>query len=298
MAVNAIALAELWKAALDRIYIANALTVDLEGNNGFIQSTDDAKTIKIARMQLQGLGDYSRSQGYVMGDVTLEWDPYVLTHDRGRKFQVDAMDDREALYLPLLNLVNMFMTEYVVPEIDAIRFATMASRSLNNIAADLADADAVIAAWDEARKTMDKAEVPQENRRAYFSVDVYHMLARDKVHRERLTPAQSSDSNFERLDNIPVRVVPPRRFYSAITLRSGGTGEEAGGYVKGASGKDINFQLVHTPAVAAVTKHAIPRIFGPTVNQAANATAFDYRIYHDLIVPNNRTVGVYTHTAA
>lgn len=298
MAVNAIALAELWKAALDRIYIANAMTADLEGNNGFIQSTDDAKTIKVARMSLQGLGDYSRSQGYVMGDVTLEWDPYVLVHDRGRKFQVDAMDDREALFLPLLNLVNMFMTEYVVPEIDAIRFATMAARSGNVVSANFSTAEEAIEAWDQARMTMDKAEVSQENRRAYFSVDTYFKLSRDKVIRERLTPGQSSDSNFERLDNIPIRVVPPRRFYSAITLKSGGVGEEAGGYEKGASGKDINFQLVHTPIIAAVTKHAIPRIFGPTVNQAANATAFDYRIYHDLIVPNNRTVGVYTHTAA
>lgn len=298
MAGNAIALAELWKATLDRIFILNSLTADLQNNNGFIKSTDDAKIIKVARMVLQGLGDYSRSEGYIVGDVTLEWDPYVLQHDRGRKFLVDAMDNREALHLPLLNLVNMFMTEYVVPEIDAIRFATMAARSGNVVAADFATAEEIIEAWDEARMTMDNAEVPQENRRAYLSVATYFKLARDKVLRERLTPGQGSDSNFERLDNIPIRVVPPKRFYSAITLRSGKAGEEAGGYEKGATGKDINFQLVHTPIIAAVTKHAIPRIFGPEVYQDANATAFDYRIYHDLIVPNNRTVGVYTHTAA
>lgn len=295
---NSIDLATVYKAVLDRIYNANALTVDLESNSGFVESGDDPKTVKVARMSLQGLGDYSRSQGYVQGDVTLEWDAYTLQHDRGRKFQVDAMDDRESMSLPMLNLVNMFMTEYVVPEIDAIRFATMADRSDAPVAANLASADAAIEAWDTALVKLDTAEVPLENRRAYMSVALYHMIKRDKVGRERLVPAQSSDSNFASLDSIPVRIVPPSRFYNKVTLLTGGTGQTQGGYTKASAGKDINFMIVHTPAVAAITKHATPRIFSPEVNQAANATAFDYRIYHDLIVPNNKTVGLYTHTKA
>ena len=294
---NAIALAQLYKAALDRIYILNSLSVSLEGNTGFVLPTDDPQTVKVAMMALQGLADYSRANGYVGGDVTLDWQLFQLTHDRGRSFQVDAMDDREALFLPLLNLVNMFMLEHVVPEIDAIRFSTMADRSALGAAANIADTAAAVAAWKKARQDMDEAEVPESGRIAFMSMDYYYKLEGDKVVRERLRPGEGSDSRFQTLDGITVVKVPQNRFYSAITLRTGASGQEAGGYTKGASGVNLNFQIVHRPAVSAVTKHEVPRIFGPTVNQAANATKFDYRIYHDLFVPDNKTKGIYTHKA-
>ncbi|MCL1888890.1 MAG: hypothetical protein FWF99_00095 [Desulfovibrionaceae bacterium] len=295
MAANNISLAELYKAALDRIYLMGARSAILEGNNAYIRPSDNPKVIWIARQSLQGLGDYSRADGYVSGDITLEWDPYSLEYDRGRLFQVDEMDNTEALDLPLLNLVAQFMDEYVTPEIDALRFAKIANQAWNMESLYFNAADEAIAAWDVALETLDNAEVPQENRHVFMSVRMYHMLRRDKVERERLVPAQSSDSNFDTLDGINITIVPPARFFSGIQLLSGMDGEAQGGFVKGADETPLNFLLVHLPAVSAVTKHAIPRIFGPTVNQRANATQFDYRIYHDIFVPTNKAPAIYAH---
>lgn len=295
---NNIALAELYKAALDEIYKRGSLTAALETSNSLVQPTDDPGIVKVAKMVLQGLGDYSRSTGYVQGDVTMTWEPFALPHDRGRSFQVDAMDEREAISAPLLSLVNEFMTQHVIPEVDAIRFAAMAAGSGATVAANLADSAAAAAAWKTARQYLDEKEVPEDNRIAFMSNDFYYKLEENKLVRERLTPAEGSDSRFATLDGITVVKVPQNRFQTKISLLSGNSGQVAGGFTKASGSLGINFQLVHTQAAAAVTKHALPRIFGPDVNQQANATRFDYRIYHGLIVPDNKKNGIYTHTKA
>jgi hypothetical protein len=87
--------------------------------------------------------------------------------------------------------------------------------------------------------------------------------------------------------------VPIGRFYTQITLDDGSGG---GGYAKTAvTGADINFQIVHVEAAKAITRHAKVRIFGADVNQGGDADRYDYRLYHDLIVPANKTNGIYTH---
>lgn len=40
---------------------------------------------------MQGLADYSKSTGYVAGDVTLDYETKKCAYDRGRMFNVDAM---------------------------------------------------------------------------------------------------------------------------------------------------------------------------------------------------------------
>lgn len=292
---NSIALAELYKPILDELYKQEALTSEFENNNAFIKATDDPAIIQIARIEMQGLGDYSRANGYVAGDVTLEWDPYRLQHDRGRSFQVDAMDNREAINMPLLHLVAQFMRTKVIPEIDSIRFAQNAAAGGTLETAALANANDAVDAIMAAIEAMDNAEVPDEGRRLYMAPRIFHLIKKSDYWMNTVAPGQNPNRNYGEFDGVPIRKVAPSRFYTAVQLLTGGSGQEAGGYQKGATGLDIDFQLVHLPAVAAVTKHALPRIFGPEVNQKANATLFDYRIYHDIFTPTNKTVGIYTH---
>lgn len=100
-------------------------------------------------------------------------------------------------------------------------------------------------------------------------------------------------------DMLIVRV-PQNRFYTAITLYDGTTsGQKVGGYVGTATtGKPINFMIVHPSAVTKCMKHVLPRIFTPEQNQTADAWKFDYRIYHDTFVFDNKVKGVYLHAGA
>ena len=99
------------------------------------------------------------------------------------------------------------------------------------------------------------------------------------------------------IDGVPIIPVPDNRMYTAITLYDGTTsGQEAGGYVKGSTAKDINFVIMPTATPIAVTKQDNMRIFSPDINQSADAWQMDYRRYHELWVLKNKESSIYLNT--
>ena len=281
---------------LDEVFLPASLTANLEANSNLVLSTSDPKTVKIAQMLMQGLGDYSRDKGFPEGSITTKFVDYLLEFDRGRQFGIDRIDNMDTLNIVMQNMAAMFMKEYVVPEVDAIRFARMAENSGNSVASDITTAEEALEAWETALATMIDAEVPEGSRVAYFSTGFYQLLKSEKRGRERLVPGQASNGTFTTIDDIPLTLVPKSRFYTAVSLLSGREGEEAGGVKKGDTGKDIHFQLVYTPCVQAITRHAKPRFFHADINQTKDSHSFDYRLHHDLIVLENKKNGIYTHS--
>ena len=77
-------------------------------------------------MRMDGLGDYSRTTGFVGGDASLIWKTVSFDYDRGRMFTVDSMDDQESQNIAFARLANEFMRSKVIPELDAYRFAKLA----------------------------------------------------------------------------------------------------------------------------------------------------------------------------
>ena len=92
---NAITLFRKYIDKLDEVYKQSALTADLDADSTLVQAGANANEIVIPKMQLDGLADYSRNSGYVGGDVTLTNETVQFNYDRGRKFNVDAMDNEE-----------------------------------------------------------------------------------------------------------------------------------------------------------------------------------------------------------
>ena len=289
---NAIDLAQKFLPLLDEKLAVEAKSSILNAPEDLVREGARAGSVLIPSMELQGLGDYSRATGFPQGDVTLEWQEFALTQDRGRTFMIDAMDNEESVGVAFGRLAGEFLRAYVAPEIDAYRFATLANAAGNSNAADLTVAT-VIGAIDTAITTLDDAEVPEEGRILFVSPTVYNMIKQSDAY----VRLYKQDRNFEEFDGMPVIKVPQGRFVSEINLLDGvTTSQVAGGYV--ADGVDINFLIVWKPAVLGVVKHAVPRIFSPQQNQVADAWKFDYRIYHDIFVPANKLDGVYVHTKA
>ena len=108
-------------------------------------------------------------------------------------------------------------------------------------------------------------------------------------------------SNFAKLVKVP-----QTRFYTAIEQKSGkvtGSGdstvdETAGGYVKAAAAKDINFMIIHKAAVIQFPKHIAPKIITPEANQDADAYKFGYRNVGIADLYQNKLAGVYLHHKA
>lgn len=289
---NSIALASKFLPILDEIYKAASLTAALDALTKPVDF-GGANEVKIFKTSMVGLGTYSRSTGFPAGDVTGTWETLQLSIERGREFVVDRMDNEETLGQAFGTLVGEFMRTQVVPEVDAYRFATYADGAGQVVAsaATLASGS-VLAAIDVASAALDHAEVPQEGRRLYVSDGVFNFI------KGALTRSWTNEQGVERrvfgLDGMPVIMVPQNRFRTEIALNAGAT-SSAGGFAPGVGADDINFLMLHPTAREQVTKLAIPKIFSPDENQTQDAWKFQFRLYHDAWVYDNKADGIYLH---
>lgn len=294
---NAITKFKKYVPLLDEVYKKAALTSVLDSDASLAQAGANANEIVIPKIDMDGLGDYSRNSGYTNGDVTFTNETVQFNYERGRMFSVDAMDDEETAGLAYGKLASEFIRTKVAPEGDAFRFAQYAGTSgIGSASGTLSTGADVIAALRTAITAMDEAEVPYENRYLFITPTLKGLT-------DDLDTTKSKEV-FNRF--AQVIEVPQTRFYTAIDLRDGKTsGEEAGGYVKhvstgsgNAAGKDINFMIIEKSAVMQYNKHIAPKVITPEQNPDADAWKFGYRKYGLADVYENKVAGLYVHHKA
>lgn len=289
---NAIALAKTYVPILDAVYKEASLTSVLDGNPELVRQGANANEMIIPKMSMQGLADYSRNGGYVTGDVTMTNETVTCNFDRGRMFNVDTMDDLETAGIAFGGLAGEFIRTRVVPELDAFRFASYAGVtgiSKPSAGATLATGADVIAALRTAITKMDEDEVPYTDRYLFITPTLMGMV-------EDLDTTKSREVLARFANRV---LVPQTRFYTAIEQKDGTTsGEEAGGYAKATAGLDINFMIIHKPAVIQFEKHVAPKIITPEQNQSADGYKFGYRNVGIADVYDNKVAGIYLHHKA
>lgn len=289
---NAIALAKTYVPILDAVYKEASLTSVLDGNPELVRQGANANEMIIPKMSMQGLADYSRNGGYVTGDVTMTNETVTCNFDRGRMFNVDTMDDLETAGIAFGGLAGEFIRTRVVPELDAFRFASYAGAtgiSKPSAGATLATGADVIAALRTAITKMDEDEVPYTDRYLFITPTLMGMV-------EDLDTTKSREVLARFANRV---LVPQTRFYTAIEQKDGTTsGEEAGGYAKATAGLDINFMIIHKPAVIQFEKHVAPKIITPEQNQSADGYKFGYRNVGIADVYDNKVAGIYLHHKA
>lgn len=293
---NYIELIQKYVPLLDAKYAAEAKSSVLDVQSDLIRETANAKSVLIPKMVLQGLGDYDRTNGFIKGNVTLEWVTHTFSKDRGRSFMIDAMDNEETAMVAFAALSGEFIRTQVAPEIDAYRFSTYSAKAGNRVEEALTK-DNVITAIDTAIGTLDDAEVPETDRVLFVSVPTYNLMKNSAELAKRFD-VQVSNSNVDRrievFDGMQVVKVPGKRFKTTYVFNDGKTvGQEQGGFNPDIDAKDINFMIISKSAVVQIVKLALPRVFSPEVNQEAHAWKFDYRLYHDAWVLDNKKNGIY-----
>ena len=287
---NSIALSKVYTNLLDEVYQQSALTAVLESDASLARQGANANEIVIPKLSMDGLADYSRNSGYVNGDVTLNWETVQFNYERGRMFSVDNMDNEETQNIAFGRLAGEFIRTKVVPELDAFRFAKYAStEGAGTATGALATGADVIAALRTATSTMDEAEVPMEDRHLFITPTLLGLV-------EDMDTNKSKEvlSRF-----ASITKVPQTRFYSAIELLDGKTpSEEKGGYKKASGGVELNFEIIHKPATLQFTKHAVPKVISPEMNQDADAWKYGYRNYGLCDTYENKSAGIYVHKRA
>jgi hypothetical protein len=286
---NNIALFKQYVPLLDEVYKNASLTSVLDGSPELVQQGANANELVIPMIEMDGLADYSRNSGYVDGDVTLTNQTVACDYDRGRKFTVDTLDNEETAGIAFGRLSGEFIRTKVVPELDAVRLSRYAS--LDNIgtaSVTLSTGDAVIKALRAGTAKMDDDEVPQEERYLYIRNDLYGLIQDMDTTKSRQV--------LERFAQI--FPTPSSRLATKLTLNDGKTGgQEKGGYKKASDALDINFEIIHKPAVIQYTKHQSPKVIAPEVNPDADAWGFGYRIVGISKGYENKRSGIYCHTA-
>nr|DAF50054.1 MAG TPA: Major capsid protein [Siphoviridae sp. ctzyE57] len=296
---NSFQLAQTFLPLLDEVYKANSRTAILDSTKVEIVN---GNTIKVFKTDMDGLGNYNRNTGFVDGSVTGTWETLTLGKDRGRSFTVDRMDNEETIGMAFGTLASEFIRTKVTPEIDAYTFAKIAgttgidTATAADITIGTTDVPGLI---DEAERSMNENEVPVDGRMLFISESAYAGL-RSKVTRTVMNGEGGINKEIESYDGMRIIRVPQSRFYTAITLKDGSTsGQTAGGYTGTATtGYKINFMIIHPSAITKVVKHVLPRIFSPDEYQKADAWKFDYRVYHDTFVYDNKVKGIYLHKGA
>ena len=299
---NSIALASKFVPILDEVYKQNAKTAVLDARPEFVRETEQANTIRIAKIAMDGLGDYGRNTGYVDGDVTFAWETHTFAQDRGRRFGIDDEDDKETVNMAFASLSGQFVKQKVGPEVDAYRFSTLFSKLESGYSAEATlSTSTVMPAVDTAIQKLQDAEVDLETAVLFITPEVSRLLkGTDALSRQFVVNIGNQEVNreVEVLDGIPVIVVPQSRMYTAIDLLDGEDSESAGGYAKASAGKDINFVLVDAASMLGVVKTARPKIIDPLANQSSDQWLYMYRLYHDFFVPDNKKFGIYIHHKA
>jgi len=292
-----IALASKYQPILDEIYKNASLTASMDAATKPV-NFGGANAVNVFKTSMVGLGDYSRSTGYPVGDVAGAWETLTLSKERGRAFSIDRMDDEETLGMAFGTLAGEFIRTQVAPELDAYRFSTYASTTgIQEVATPAAlDTGAkVLAAFDVAMDKLDEKEVPAEGRKLFISSSCYNLLKGQLT--RTLSTETSADRRVFEIDGVEVIPVPQTRFYKGITLVDGSSAA-TGGYSKTENtGKNINFLLLHPSSVLQVTKLSDLKVFAPEDNQTADAWLIQYRIYHDAFVYANKKEGIYSHIA-
>lgn len=288
MPTNTIALFKSYVPLLDQVYKLAALTSVLDGPAEMVRAGANAGEIVVPIMSMQGLVNYAKNGGttYTEGNVVMTNQTYTCGYNRGRIFSVDTLENQETAGIAFGRLAGEFIRTKVAPEIDAYRLSAYASKA--NIggpaaAADLSTGADVVAALRAGTEAMDEAEVPLDQRYLFITPTLYGL-----VEDMDTTKSRAVISRFQQ-----VIQVPQSRMVKGITLANSGDG----GYSKGTGAKNINFMIVHKPAVIQYNKHVAPKVVTPEQNQVADAWKFGYRVCGIADVYASKLQGIYAHIA-
>lgn len=274
-----------------------SVTSNLDARPGtFKPSEVDNKTVYIRSTTIDGLSSYSRTSGYVAGDIAVAWNSHSFSQDRGRNFQIDAVDEVE-LGLELMRVGSEVQRLHVAPEVDAYRFEAISSACGVDVNADLTY-DTVIAAIDEGIKTLYDAEVPEEGLVLYVSSTVHKLMKESGVFdyiRDVGSGNTNVSRNIEMYEGMVVKKVPAARFYTDFDFETS-TGD--GAFTAASGSYEINFAIVAERYILGIKKHEVPKVVKAENIYQYDSNFYCFRLLHDCFVPNDKVSAVYIHCVA
>lgn len=293
--MNILEYAKIFQQELDKQVVAQATSGWMEDNAGLVKYSG-GNEVKIPVIDMDGLGDYDRANGFVKGSVNLRYQTKILTQDRGRTFMIDRMDVDETNFVATAaNIMGEFQRVHVIPEIDAYRYSSIATQAIEKGAAvggyTPSESDILKKLKEDIYAIYDVAgEIPLV---IIMNMQVAAILENSAELSKTLSVIDFTQgevrTTVKAIDNNPIIKVPSLRMKTKYIFYDGKTaGQEAGGFTPAEDAKNINWIICPRTAPIAVSKTDNIRIFTPEQNQQADAWKIDYRKYHDIWIKENQ----------
>lgn len=299
MALNTIQTATIIQTELDKAAVEQATSGWMEVNEKMVKYNGGSE-VKIPYLDMDGLADYDRKNGFTEGSVDFKYQTKTMTQDRGRSFSFDENDvDETNFVLTASTVMGEFQRTKVIPEIDAYRYSTIATACMakGKASGGYTPAEETILQklyYDIARVQ----DVVGENTPLVITIDrmtAAILSMSDKISKKLdVTDFRQGDVSLKvrSLDGMyPLIPVGSERLKTAYLFKDGKTtGQEAGGFAPATGSLSINWLITPRTAPIAVSKTDKMRIFNPETNQKARAWAMDYRKFHDLWITDKKIV--------
>lgn len=236
---NSIEYASIFQTELDRQMVAESTSGWMELNSGLVKY-NGGNEVKIPKVVMDGMADYDRENGFVKGSVTLSYETHTLSQDRGRTFNLDAMDvDESNFVLNAGSVLGEFQRTKVVPEIDAYRYSKIATKAIAGSKAvggyTAVEADILDKLLADVYKVYDiVGEATPLVISINMSIAPVLDLADKIVKRLDVIDFQQGETalKIKGIDGIPIIRVPSARMKTAYVFNDGTTtGQEAGGFL-------------------------------------------------------------------
>ena len=241
------------------------------------------------------------------------------------------MDNQESFNIAFGMAGAELMRTKVAPEADAFTFATLAGIAgiSKGEAKSITTADAFLAELLEAKNTMDNDEVPEEGRILYATANLLNALLMMDTYKSKeilaafaIKKAVPQGRFYTSIDLLngksageeaghyrkgtakyakttDTAVVSSKTYYT----ESGGVYSKVDSPQTSAIGtyyemvqeaaKNINFMIIHKPAIIKHDKHVVSNVIPASANPDADADIIKYRKYGLVDAYKNKVAGIY-----
>lgn len=294
---------------LDKALVQSAQT-SFFADNAMRSKFVGARTVLIPDVDMQGLGNYDRDNGFVTGALTVSSTAYTMAMDRGRSFQLDREDNDET---GIANLAGQVMGEFirtkVSPEMDAYvlsKLATLATTKSHTVTGT--PSSQVYKMITEAINKVQAVAGYDEELVCFVDSEVWSATMNTTELSRQLMVSDfrkgEINTKVKKLNDVPIIPVADDRmktaytFYDGVTDNSGSSGadQRPGGFAPASGAKKIGILVLPKRAASLVKKTEKVRIFEPDKNLRADAWKFDYRLYYDLFVKKSLQDTIYAYT--
>lgn len=236
--------------------------------------------------------------GFKRNDARLDFEEIELQCNRGVEFQIDRVEGKKIDDLLKTYVVTQFPRTAVVPEVDAFRFAYLASRakaSYGNLVEETPDAEGgdtdIYTLLSKALTRIYDMGADEESQIIFLSPECYNLLVNSgKTTRVGFigeTKIGDAGVVYKTFQGRPLVQVPSNRFFNKITLSDNG-------YAPASGAKSINYLIVSANSVLLFDILSTMNVYDSNeAHLGFDGWAIDYHFYHGIYVPDNKVPAIY-----